>query len=99
MKIILCCMSGMSTSLLVKKMQAVVSDSVTIVAIPIEEVLNVSQDADIVLLGPQISFKEKDLKEQMTIPVVSIPMMMYGTMDVEGVLNIVRENLPNNGVL
>ena len=99
MKIILCCMSGMSTSLLVKKMQAVVSDSVTIVAIPIEEVLNVSQDADIVLLGPQISFKEKDLKEQITIPVVSIPMMMYGTMDVEGVLNIVRENLPNNGVL
>ena len=99
MKIILCCMSGMSTSLLVKKMQAVVSDSVTIIAIPIEEVLNVSQDADIVLLGPQISFKEKDLKEQMTIPVVSIPMMMYGTMDVEGVLNIVRENLPNNGVL
>ena len=99
MKIILCCMSGMSTSLLVKKMQAVVSDSVTIIAIPIEEVLNVSQDADIVLLGPQISFKEKDLKEQITIPVVSIPMMMYGTMDVEGVLNIVRENLPNNGVL
>ena len=92
-------MSGMCTSLLVKKMQAVVSDSVTIVAIPIEEVLNVSQDADIVLLGPQISFKEKDLKEQITIPVVSIPMMMYGTMDVEGVLNIVRENLPNNGVL
>lgn len=99
MKIILCCMSGMSTSLLVKKMQAVIPDSVTIVAIPIEEVLNISRDADIVLLGPQISFKEKDLKEQIAIPVVSIPMMMYGTMDVEGVLNIVRENLPNNGVL
>lgn len=99
MKIILCCMSGMSTSLLVNKLQTLLSPKVEIIAVPIEEGISASKEADIILLGPQISYKEKDLKEQVTIPVVSIPMMMYGTMDAEGVLNLIRTHLPNNGVI
>ncbi|MGL5721628.1 MAG: PTS sugar transporter subunit IIB [Brevinema sp.] len=99
MKIILCCMSGMSTSLLVKRMQTIVPKEVEIIAVPVEEGLNASKEADIILLGPQISFKEKELQNLVSIPVASIPMVMYGTMNAEGVLDIVRQKLPNNGVL
>lgn len=74
-KIVLLCASGMSTSMLVKKMQEAA------------EAVEKASDADVVLLGPQIRFsKDKIAKELPGVPVDAIEMRMYGRMDGKGAL-------------
>lgn len=58
-KIVLLCSAGMSTSMLVKKMQAAAEAenyACEIAAYPMTEAGNKAADADVVLLGPQVSF-------------------------------------------
>ena len=76
MKIMLCCAAGMSTSLLVTKMN------------PVSEAKD-HLDADIILLGPQIRYAEKSVKELVDgkMPVQNIDMRSYGRMDGEKVLS------------
>lgn len=83
--ILLICSSGMSTSMLVKKMQeAAAEDNIeaNIWAIgDAESSINIPK-ADIVLLGPQVKFLlEKKQKEAKDIPVRVIDMRTYGRMD------------------
>mgnify|MGYP003603137709 CR=1 FL=1 len=80
-KIILLCASGMSTSMLVKKMQeAAKADSYDceIAAFSASEAATKAADADVVLLGPP------------NVPVDAIDMRMYGRMDGAGVLAFAR---------
>lgn len=61
MKIYLFCSAGMSTSLLVTKMQKAAGDKgldVHIEAFPESKAATLGKEADIVLLGPQIKFRE-----------------------------------------
>ena len=56
-KILLCCSAGMSTSMLVKKMEKVASDRelvVEIAAIPMAGFEEAIETYDVCLLGPQI---------------------------------------------
>lgn len=94
MKITLCCMAGMSTSLLVKKMSELVDESVFIEAVPLESLNGVGSETDILLLGPQIAFRLDEVKGKVTVPVMAIPMVMYGMMDAKGVLALIKEELP-----
>lgn len=86
-KIILCCSAGMSTSLLVTKMQAAAKAQgveASIKAMSESEVKNHEGEMDVLLLGPQVRFllsKMKGKYEPMGIPVDTIPTVDYGTMN------------------
>lgn len=84
MKIRLFCAAGMSTSVLVSKMQEAAKEKgkvVDIAAYPIQEMERHLDDTDVALLGPQVGFqlsKAKALCEPKNIPVDVIPMSDYG---------------------
>ncbi|MDY5052428.1 MAG: PTS sugar transporter subunit IIB [Anaerovibrio sp.] len=94
-KIVLLCSAGMSTSMLVKKMQAAAEAenyACEIAAYPMAEAGDKAADADVVLLGPQVSFNLGKVKAQLPgKPVDAIEMRMYGRMDGKGVLAFARK--------
>ena len=86
-KIMLACAAGMSTSLLVTKMQKAAEAKqfdTEIFAVPVSEAIQFEKNVDVVLLGPQVRYMlhqfEVDL-EAKNIPVDVIPMTDYGMMD------------------
>lgn len=90
-KIVLLCASGMSTSMLAKKMrEAAKADGYecSIDAFSASE----AADADVVLLGPQIRFQKNKIAAQIpNVPVDAIDMRMYGRMDGKGALALARK--------
>lgn len=93
-RILLCCAAGMSTSLLVTKMQqAATNEGVKskIWAVSVEELQNnVNEGVDVVLLGPQIRYKINDVKKicnEKNIPADIINMVDYGSMNGKKVLD------------
>jgi len=89
--IMLCCAAGMSTSLLVSKMQkAAAADG-----IDAEIFATAASDADskieekhpeVLMLGPQVRYLEGQFKDKLSIPVEVINMQDYGMMNGEKVL-------------
>ena len=98
-KIILLCASGMSTSMMVKKMQSAAADmqyACEIAAYPMAEAKEQGADADLILLGPQVRFsKDKVEKQCPGVPVDAIDMRIYGRMDGEAVMKLVMDKLGN----
>lgn len=91
-KIMLCCNAGMSTSLLVQKMQkeaASRGDDIEIEARPMNEAMEHVSEADIILLGPQIGYAKDDFVKAVggKVPVEVIPMMDYGRMNAAKILD------------
>lgn len=90
MKILLACAQGMSTSILVKKMQnaaAQQNKNYKIWATSVDGVFDEDEDFDVILVGPQVSKRADELKDEFTdIPVEVIPKDMYGRVDGESVL-------------
>jgi len=90
--IILCCNAGMSTSMLVKKMQEAAKKDgidVKIDAIPIDDLSSNLDGTGVVLLGPQVKFmkgKAEEVIGDRDIKVDSINMMDYGMMKGDNVL-------------
>ena len=87
-KIMLACSAGMSTSLLVTRMQKAAKErgleakiwAVSETALTTEYA---ADPCDVLLLGPQVRFRLKSIKEQVknAIPVDVIDMRTYGMMD------------------
>ena len=96
-KIVLLCAAGMSTSLLVTKMQKAALEEgleCDINAYSIAQAKEVGADADIILLGPQVRFNLTKVKEQCpNCPVEAIDMAAYGMMDGAKVIKRVKEVL------
>jgi len=94
-KIILLCAAGMSTSMLVKKMQeAAAADNFEceIAAYPTSEAKDKAADADVILLGPQVRFSKGKVQEACPgVPVDAIDMKIYGRMDGKGALEAARK--------
>lgn len=89
--ILLVCSAGMSTSLLVTKMQEQAkTDGVEakIWAVSEAEAGAHWESADVLLLGPQVRFLENKIKTMVAekIPVAVIEMRAYGMMDGKAVL-------------
>ena len=99
--IVLFCSAGMSTSLLVEKMKAAAKElnyDCEIKAYAISKVKEFGNEADIILLGPQIRFNLNDVKKKCpAIPVEVIDMRDYGTMNGENVIRHVIETLNEGG--
>lgn len=89
-KILLCCSAGMSTSLMVNKMQAAAEAKgieAEIWAVPEAEAANEAPKADCILLGPQVRFLLDKIKGVAgDTPVEVIDMVAYGMMNGEKVL-------------
>ena len=96
-KIVLLCAMGMSTSLLVNKIKEEAKKQqydIDIAAHPISTAVEVSKDADIVLLGPQVRFQLTKLKEELShTKVEAIDMLAYGTMNGAKVIEQVKKAL------
>ncbi|MBS4174566.1 PTS sugar transporter subunit IIB [Bacillus sp. FJAT-49736] len=92
MNILLCCSAGMSTSLLVTKMQKaaeVQGVESKIWAVGATEVHNHIDQADVLLLGPQVRYMLKEMKkvgDAKNIPVDVISPQHYGLCNGEEVL-------------
>lgn len=85
-KILLCCAAGMSTSMVVKKMNQSASErgiEAHIEAVGLEEFECNLSNFDCVLLGPQIKYKLADFKEKadaVNKPISVMNQMDYGMM-------------------
>lgn len=86
-RILLACSSGMSTSLLVTKMKAhadSIRDEAEIWAVGQDQAKKEMANADVVLIGPQMSFLKGDLQKEAKkygIEVEVIDMQAYGLAD------------------
>ena len=93
MNIMLVCSAGMSTSMLVTKMQEVAKAKgvdATIWAIPEAQLQAEIDKSDVILLGPQVRFLKSKIEAEAApkgIPVEVIDMMAYGMMNGEAVLD------------
>ena len=90
-RIMLVCAAGMSTSLLVTKMQSAAKEKgieIEISALPVAECSSVIDTVDIVLLGPQVRFQKPQVEKLVNgrIPVDVIDMRLYGTMNGKAIL-------------
>ncbi len=95
-KIVLLCNGGLSTGILVKKMEAAAqkdSYECEIAAYPVADAEEVGKSADLILLGPQVRFQMDVVKKQVSCPVISIEPVSYGTMNGEKVLKQARKEL------
>ena len=101
--VVLVCQHGASTGMMVEKMLAAAKKK------NIEIVINAYSeakldlyidDADIVLLAPQVRFKKDAFEKKYQskgVPFVIINPMDYGMLDGEKVLNLVLDTLKNEG--
>lgn len=97
--ILLACAAGMSTSLLVTKMQQAAEAKgieAKIYAVSVAEVDKELEESkiDVVLLGPQVRYEEKNFKaklEPYNIPLAVINMQDYGMMNGAKVLDTALE--------
>jgi len=95
-KILLVCAAGMSTSLLVNRMNDAAKANgieIEIFALPVSEAGSVAEEVDVVLLGPQVRYQKKQVDSLVKgrVPVEVIDMRAYGTMDGGAVLGRVME--------
>lgn len=85
------CNAGMSTSLLIKKVETTAKEmglEFNIKALPMSEVCASRQEADVILLGPQVRFGMSRVKEAYTdVPVEAIEPMTYGTMNAAKIIS------------
>ena len=96
MKIILACAGGMSTGMLVKRMEEAAKQQNLIVdinAYGLNELEDYVEGADIILLGPQVSFQKDEVQASYpNIKVNVIDMMDYGMMNGEKVLQLALDS-------
>lgn len=99
--IMLACAGGMSSSLLVTRMQNAAAKrnlQTKIFARGIGAVVAESkhQHLDVVLIGPQVRYLVDQVKLQIDVPLAVIPMRAYGTMDGEAVLDLALKLIRGN---
>ena len=94
-KMLLCCGAGMSSSLLASKMDNKAKEknmNAKVWAVPVGELgATVREGVNVVLIGPQIRYKMKEVeelcRENGNIPCGLINSVHYGTMNVDMVLD------------
>lgn len=63
MRILLVCNAGMSTSLIVEKMKQKAPEDVKIEAHPVTYLAEHIREWDVILIGPQIRYKEREISK------------------------------------
>lgn len=100
MKILLVCNAGMSTSMLVSRMEKAAKEkniNVEILAVPLTQAEKELNEWDVVMLGPQVRHCKNQLQKASTgTPIEVIDMRDYGLMNGENVLNAAIKVIENN---
>lgn len=95
--IVLMCAGGMSTSVLVRNIRKAAEEegfACNVNAYSVGEARKVGPGADVVLLGPQVSYlKDRVRREIGDVPMAVIEMRTYGRMDGKAVLGMAKELL------
>lgn len=81
MRVLLVCAMGMSTSILMKKMEAYWAEKGEgneISAVGVSEVEDVCGDYDVILVGPQMSYRKDEVASTTGKPCAAIPPTDYG---------------------
>lgn len=96
-KIILVCAGGMSTSILMKRMEDTAKEQgyeIDVSAHPVSHAYKVGVDADIILIGPQVRFQHQKVQDLFPEkPVLVMDMRTYGMMDSVAIIKTVKETL------
>lgn len=100
MKILLVCNAGMSTSMLVQRMEKAAVEKeieVEITAVPLTTAEKQIDEWDIVMLGPQVRHNMKQLTSiGSKTPIAVIEMRDYGLMNGPAVLDAALKIIENN---
>lgn len=94
MNVMLVCTAGMSTSLVMKKIERYAQKKTLdlhLVAYPLQEYQEHVTEFDIILLGPQISYKLADMQAANTIPVAVIDTLDYALGNAEKIVNLINK--------
>lgn len=94
MKILLVCAGGMSTSMLMKKMETYWAEQgieLVIKAVGLGEYDNVYQDFDIVMVGPQVSYRLKEIKENTGLPCEGIQSFDYAIANCPNIMKLANK--------
>lgn len=98
-RILLGCVAGMSTSLLVRNMRKAAACRDMIIEIYYTSELDIvekAKDMDIVLLGPQLRTSRRKFQTRLAsyhVPVYAIPTYYYGDIDGEQVLQFAIDKI------
>lgn len=96
MKIMLVCVGGMSTSILMKKMEKWAKEKVIdleVKAYGVGEYEEYYQEYDCILLGPQISYKANEIRTTVNKPVDLIQSFDYAVGNVDNIMKQVNKLL------
>lgn len=96
MKILLVCAGGMSTGILMKKMETYWKEQgqeLTIQAVGLSEYEDVASDYEIILLGPQISYRLDEVKDNTGLPCEAIPSYDYAVANCPQIMKLANKLL------
>jgi PTS system cellobiose-specific IIB component len=85
-RVLLVCNAGVSTGIMAKKMQDVRPDTIKVCASSNGDYMTNAENADVLLIGPQIRFMEEEIRSNVNIPVMVMDFRKYGLMDAKGIL-------------
>lgn len=91
MKILLVCAGGMSTSILMKKMSAYWEEQgkeLEIQAVGLGDYQDVYQKFDIIMVGPQVSYRLKEIKENTGLPCDTIASFDYAVANCPNIMKL-----------
>jgi len=94
MKILLVCAGGMSTGILMKKMEAYWRNQnveLEIKAVGLSEYTDVCTNYDIVLIGPQVAYRKKEVESATGLPCEAIPSFEYATADCQKIMKLAKK--------
>ena len=97
MKILLVCAGGASTSILMKKMREYAEDKgfeLEIMAKGMNDYDEYSSQFDMILLGPQISYKKSEIEESSKKPVAVIAPYDYAVGNVDNIFKQIDSIFP-----
>ena len=92
-RVLLICAGGMSTSILMKKLEKYAVDNgvdLTIRAVGVGEFVDVCADFDVMLLGPQIMYQRDNVAQKSGKPTAVIPPQDYGIGNAPAIFKLIE---------
>lgn len=97
MKVLLVCAGGLSTSILMKKMTKYAAEKgfeLEVKAVGVGEYAEEYKNYEVILVGPQVSYKKDEIAEKTQLPTMVINQMDYALGNVENIFKAVDKILP-----
>ncbi len=99
MKLVLICAGGLSTSWIVRKMKDYAREhnlDLDVQACGLADYEDPASGADLVLLGPQIGYYQKEISQRLNRPITVIDSADYALANIETILKKAAETFPGD---